>query len=460
MGNVTALVCELQPGDQLESVSLRAMANGKLRAFAPASFSQVNNTKFIRYDISGRIAAFKLLGSPVSKQVLLGMISGIADAMASIEENNVDISTVVLDPNHVFTDAASGGTVLICRPLIVKPTGANAGALCQFLLNKAQMADPADSGVKEQLLEFLKRNPAPNPGELKAAVEHAAQAAPAQPKADVPVQVPAQPPVPAQPVVVSQPQPQIPEDKPLSMFRLLEHQKKMNAPAPQIPVQPAAPAKPAAAPKPAFEVPPAPAKAAPKPAFEVPPVSAKNAAPKPAFEVPPAPVKPAEAAHRPVEVPPAPKPVQPVTPPKPVQPVTPPKPVQPVTPPMPVQPVTPPQPKAADPSPTTVVDANAFAGAHAYLLRLKTGDRAPITKPFFRIGKEKSFVDYCISDNSAISRAHAYILNKNGQYFLVDTHSTNHTYINGGMIQPDVETRLFHGAKLRLANEEFEFRLH
>ena len=427
MGNVTALVCELQPGDQLESVSLRAMANGKLRAFAPASFSQVNNTKFIRYDISGRIAAFKLLGSPVSKQVLLGMISGIADAMASIEENNVDISTVVLDPNHVFTDAASGGTVLICRPLIVKPTGANAGALCQFLLNKAQMADPADSGVKEQLLEFLKRNPAPNPGELKAAVEHAAQAAPAQPKADVPVQVPVQPPVPAQPVVVSQPQPRIPEDKPLSMFRLLEHQKKMNAPAPQIPVQPAAPAKPAAAPKPAFEVPPAPAKAA---------------APKPAFEVPPAPVKPAEAAHRPVEVPPAPKPVQPVTPP------------------MPVQPVTPPQPKAADPSPTTVVDANAFAGAHAYLLRLKTGDRAPITKPFFRIGKEKSFVDYCISDNSAISRAHAYILNKNGQYFLVDTHSTNHTYINGGMIQPDVETRLFHGAKLRLANEEFEFRLH
>jgi len=427
MGNVTALVCELQPGDQLESVSLRAMANGKLRAFAPASFSQVNNTKFIRYDISGRIAAFKLLGSPVSKQVLLGMISGIANAMASIEENNVDISTVVLDPNHVFTDATSGGTVLICRPLIVKPTGANAGALCQFLLNKAQMADSADSGVKEQLLEFLKRNPAPNPGELKAAVEHAAQAAPAQPKADVPVQVPVQPPVPAQPVVVSQPQPRIPEDKPLSMFRLLEHQKKMNAPAPQIPVQPAAPAKPAAA---------------PKPAFEVPPVSAKNAAPKPAFEVPPAPVKPAEAAHRPVEVPPAPKPVQPVTPPK------------------PVQPVTPPQPKAADPSPTTVVDANAFAGAHAYLLRLKTGDRAPITKPFFRIGKEKSFVDYCISDNSAISRAHAYILNKNGQYFLVDTHSTNHTYINGGMIQPDVETRLFHGAKLRLANEEFEFRLH
>lgn len=101
-----------------------------------------------------------------------------------------------------------------------------------------------------------------------------------------------------------------------------------------------------------------------------------------------------------------------------------------------------------------------MSAAHAYLLRVKNGERAPITKPFFRIGKEKSYVDYCITDNSAISRAHAYIVNKDGQYFLADTHSTNHTYINGGMIPPDVETRLFHGAKVRFANEEFEFKLH
>ena len=421
MGSVTALVCELQPGDQLEGISLRAMAGGKLRAFAPASFSQVNNTKFIRYDISGKTAAFKLLGSPVDKKVLLGMLGGIADAMISIGENNVDISTVVLDPNHVFTNGATGETVMICRPLVVKPTDANVGALCQFLLTRAQMADPADGIVKERLLEFLKHNPVPSPAELKAALENAMVAPAVQPRAEMPVQ----PPVPPQSVVVSQPTPRIPEGQTPSMFRLLEHHKAASAPAPVVEAPPAPP-KPAA-PKPAFEVPPAPVKnAAPKPAFEVPPAPVKNAAPKRSFEMPPAE----------------------------------PKPVQPVTPPAPVQPVTPAAPMTEDPSPTTVVDANAFAGAHAYLLRLKTGDRAPITKPFFRIGKEKSFVDYCISDNSAISRAHAYIINKNGQYFLVDTHSTNHTYINGGMIQPDVETRLFHGAKLRLANEEFEFKLH
>ena len=125
--------------------------------------------------------------------------------------------------------------------------------------------------------------------------------------------------------------------------------------------------------------------------------------------------------------------------------------------PVPVQPVEIP---SVSPDDTTVVEDGQVTNAHAYLVRLKTGERAPITKSFFRIGKEKSYVDYCISDNSAISRAHAYIVNKDGEYFLADTHSTNHTYINGGMISPDVETRLFHGAKVHFANEEFEFKLH
>ena len=47
-----------------------------------------------------------------------------------------------------------------------------------------------------------------------------------------------------------------------------------------------------------------------------------------------------------------------------------------------------------------------------------------------------------------------------GYCSLVDTNSTNHTYVNGGMIQSNVETKLSHGTKIRLANEDFEFRLY
>ena len=67
---------------------------------------------------------------------------------------------------------------------------------------------------------------------------------------------------------------------------------------------------------------------------------------------------------------------------------------------------------------------------------------------------------YFIGDNTAISRGHANIVDHNGEFFVVDTNSTNHTYVNGAMIQSGVETKLSHGDKIRLANEDFEFRMY
>ncbi len=109
---------------------------------------------------------------------------------------------------------------------------------------------------------------------------------------------------------------------------------------------------------------------------------------------------------------------------------------------------------------TTVLGATPEARVQPFLVRLKNNEKVNITKPVFRIGKEKSYVDYFIADNSAISRSHANIIKKGEEYFIVDTNSTNHTYVNGVMINSNVETKLAHKTRLRLANEEFELNLY
>ena len=94
-----------------------------------------------------------------------------------------------------------------------------------------------------------------------------------------------------------------------------------------------------------------------------------------------------------------------------------------------------------------------------YLVRTRNNEKIPLDKPVFRIGKERSYVDYFIGDNAAISRSHANILNRDGKYFVMDTNSTNHTYVDGTMISSNQEVPLSHGTKIKLANEEFEFRM-
>lgn len=94
---------------------------------------------------------------------------------------------------------------------------------------------------------------------------------------------------------------------------------------------------------------------------------------------------------------------------------------------------------------------------HAYILRLRTSERIELSKPIFRIGQEKDCVEYCVEDNAAISRTHAKIISRNNQYYILDTKSTNHTFVNGVMIPSEEEVLIEHGARFRLANEPFAF---
>lgn len=90
-------------------------------------------------------------------------------------------------------------------------------------------------------------------------------------------------------------------------------------------------------------------------------------------------------------------------------------------------------------------------------VRTSTNEVLSIDKPVFRLGKEKSYSDYFISDNVAISRSHADIISRDGQYYITDLNSKNFTFLNDEKLVPNQEIRLKDGDKIRLADEEFVF---
>lgn len=106
---------------------------------------------------------------------------------------------------------------------------------------------------------------------------------------------------------------------------------------------------------------------------------------------------------------------------------------------------------------TTVLGAGASSGA--YLIRRKNKERIMITGPVFTIGKERRRVNYCVDDNSSVSRCHARISRKGSQYVAADMNSTNYTFINGVKVNPGEEKALSDNDILRLSDEEFEFHL-
>ena len=94
---------------------------------------------------------------------------------------------------------------------------------------------------------------------------------------------------------------------------------------------------------------------------------------------------------------------------------------------------------------------------YATLTRELTGEVIKVNKAVFRVGKERSYVDFFVSNNNAISRSHADIVKRGTRFFVIDLNSKNHTYINGEQVTPRCEVEIRNGDILKLANEEFIF---
>lgn len=94
------------------------------------------------------------------------------------------------------------------------------------------------------------------------------------------------------------------------------------------------------------------------------------------------------------------------------------------------------------------------------LTRVLTEELISIDKPVFRLGKERSYVDYFVTNNIAVSRSHADIIKRDSRYYVKDLNSKNHTYINDVELPVLYEIEIHDGDKLRLGNEEFVFNLN
>ena len=109
---------------------------------------------------------------------------------------------------------------------------------------------------------------------------------------------------------------------------------------------------------------------------------------------------------------------------------------------------------ASDAGETTILNHAANGGT---LTRKRTNETITINAERFIIGRERKTANYCISDNSSISRSHVTLTVKNGTTYLTDMNAANGTFLNGVKVLPNQETALKSGDKIKLADEEFEF---
>jgi len=102
------------------------------------------------------------------------------------------------------------------------------------------------------------------------------------------------------------------------------------------------------------------------------------------------------------------------------------------------------------------VDSSDYSNPIPYLVRIKTNELISIIKTEFLVGKSPD-ADYQITDNRKVSRKHAFFRISNGECYIRDNNSTNHTFVNGKLLQPGIEVMLHNNDYIRLGDEEFKY---
>lgn len=459
----------------LDTVAISMLSNNKINCLVPASFSQMDTVRYIKYDISSRIPFRDFVSRPTNFKIVAQLLINMCTGMKDLRRYMIDTDSLLLNVDLMFIDVSIPMLSFIIDPVLDDKKSVDIREFIRGLLMRLQILDNNNLGY---IINYINSKSFTTDGFVKELTKLLAAAN--DPQAAAPsggsgfegyvnggASKPAPKPEPAAPLrpavnvnntPAAQPgtsgstppvQKQA-EKKTLFSGLLGGHgegkkkpaESKLKKTAFAIPGKSSAPA-----PAPAsFAIPGMDSKPSMAPAPSVPPAAA------PAVNIPPA-VKPAPAAAPAAAVQPAaPQPQIPAPAPKFEQPA-----------PMPMY-----DDQTSgrldrnsqeDNDVTQMMGSNDSDGNAPKLIRVSNAEVIDIDKESFNIGRDpKSLLDYVIND-ARVSRRHATIMHKGNNYFIVDLGSKNHTYVNGNMLISNMETLINNGDKIRIAFEEFIFEV-
>lgn len=489
-GTISFLIYTLLPGEQVDQMSIGMITNNKIPSLLPVAYTQIDENCYLRYNISSKVNLNSYFSGVVNRKRLLTVFNGICEAIIEADSYMLESNMFVLDKQYIFANVSTSEPSLVYLPLIKEREPLDVCRFFKEIMFGTQFDQMEDCGYVAQIINFLNASKNFSLPDFRRLIQSLLSSTKDE-AANTSVVRPLEQVKPSSNLSgvaekVAVPKVQTPLELSFSERekQAVKEEAKPEKPSPDtgngiLPVVPPVTTKAKEEPAPAkkkgflsslFSTKGKQREPEKKPAYK-PPMNGVNIpgkAPEPlkevksgAMEIPkageqnssmgmPAPASP----QKPMAIPP-----QPV-----LQPMA--KPVEPSAQSQGVKVVSPmyggTTVLCATAGETTVLNSSPEIMQEpqvqrAFMKRLKTGQEFEIDKPVFRIGKEKSYVDYFVADNPAVSRSHADIICRNGQYYIKDNNSTNHTYVQGEMLTSNTEYPLQSEWRVQLANEEFLF---
>lgn len=159
-GTKTYLVYTVKADDAVDTMSLGMITNNSINGLSPALVTQMNMTQYIKYDISAKIPVSQFFMGAVNKKRLIGVFSGIVNALMSSEDYMIDAKNIVLDLDYIFADVSTCETELICLPIMGDNSNVvDLGAFFKNIIFNIQSDQTENCDYVAKIINYLNGTP-------------------------------------------------------------------------------------------------------------------------------------------------------------------------------------------------------------------------------------------------------------------------------------------------------------
>lgn len=105
-GTSKYLVYEFEENEKVDSLSLCMLTNNRIEGVVPLFYTQADDSRFIKYNISAKVSLKQYFADTVNKEQVLKVIKGIVSSILTSEEYMLDSNSLLLNEEYIFVDAS------------------------------------------------------------------------------------------------------------------------------------------------------------------------------------------------------------------------------------------------------------------------------------------------------------------------------------------------------------------
>lgn len=150
----------MEADEALDSMSMGMIENNHIKGIIPFHYLQLDDNRFLKYNISSQVSLAKYFSGVVNRRHLLSVMKGVASVVLNAAEYMLEPGSFVWDKDYIFVDAKTDEVYLICLPIESEGKNGNIN-LEQFfrqLLLSVQFDQTENCDYVARLLGFFNAN--------------------------------------------------------------------------------------------------------------------------------------------------------------------------------------------------------------------------------------------------------------------------------------------------------------